>query len=85
LTEQLKDVVHVTKKKVMKDAKEKFQLQLHDDLNAMECNDSAAEDQTKMHEMESFMNNLIDNDESKAEDVELTQAELDELTALVSS
>jgi hypothetical protein len=85
LTEQLKDVVHVTKKKVMKDAKEKFQLQLHDNLNAMECNDSAAEDRTKMHEMESFMNNLIDNDESKSEDIELTQAELDELTALVSS
>jgi hypothetical protein len=75
----------MTKKKVMKDAKEKFQLQLHDNLNAMECNDSVAEDRTKMHEMESFMNNLIDNDESELEDVELTQAELDELTALVSS
>jgi hypothetical protein len=75
----------MTKKKVMKNAKEKFQLQLHDDLNAMEHNDSVTEDRTKMHEMESFMNNLIDNDESKSEDTELTQAELDELTALVSS
>jgi hypothetical protein len=84
-TEQLKDVVCVTKKKAMKDAKEKFQWQLHDDLNAMECNDSAAKDQTKMHEMESFMNNLIDNDESELEDIELTQAKLDELTASVSS
>ena len=43
-TEQLKDVVRMTKKKVMKDAKEKFQSQLHDDLNAWECNDSAAEE-----------------------------------------
>jgi hypothetical protein len=34
----------MTKKKVMKDAKEKFQSQLHDDLNAMEHKDSAAED-----------------------------------------
>jgi hypothetical protein len=81
----LKDIVRLTKKKVMKDAKEKFQLQLHDDLNAMEHNDSAAEDRTKMHEMESFMNNLIDNDESESEDVELSQAELDELTASISS
>jgi hypothetical protein len=31
------------------------------------------------------MNNLIDDDESKSEDIELTQAELDELTASVSS
>jgi hypothetical protein len=84
-TEQLKDIVCMTKKKVMKDAKEKFQSQLHDDLNAMEHNDSAAEDRTKMHEMESFMNNLIDDDESESEDIELTQAELDELTASVSS
>jgi hypothetical protein len=84
-TEQLKDVVRVTKKKVMKDAKEKFQSQLHDDLNAMEHNDSAAEDQTKMHEMESFIDNLIDNDKSESEDIKLTQAELDELTASVSS
>jgi hypothetical protein len=38
-----------------------------------------------MHEMERFMNNLIDNDESESEDIELTQAELDELTPLVSS
>ncbi len=65
--------------------KGKFQSQLHDNLNAMEFNDGAAKDQTKMQEMESFMNDLIDNDESKSEDVELTQAELDELTASVSS
>jgi hypothetical protein len=84
-TKQLKDVVCMTKKKVMKDAKEKFQSQLHDNLNAMEHNDSAAEDQTKMHEMESFMNDLIDDDESESEDIELTQAELCELTASVSS
>jgi hypothetical protein len=84
-TKQLKDIVCMTKKKVMKNAKEKFQSQLHDNLNAIEHNDSAAKDQTKMHEMESFMNNLIDNDESELEDIELTQAELDELTALVSS
>jgi hypothetical protein len=31
------------------------------------------------------MNTLIDNDESESEDVVLTQAELDELTASVSS
>jgi hypothetical protein len=84
-TEQLKDVVRVTKKKVMKEAKEKFQSQLHDDLNAMEHNDGAAKDRTKMHEMESFMNNLIDNDESESKDVQLSQAELDELTASISS
>jgi hypothetical protein len=52
----------------------------------MECNDNgAAKDRTKMHEMESFMNDLIDDDGSKSEDVELTQAKLYELTALISS
>jgi hypothetical protein len=32
-----------------------------------------------------FINDLIDNDESESEDIELSQAELDELTASISS
>jgi hypothetical protein len=84
-TEQLKDIVRMTKKKVMQSAKNKFQSQLQDDLNAMEFDNNINEDRTKMHEMENFMNNLIDNDESDSEELELTQAELDELTASVSS
>jgi hypothetical protein len=30
------------------------------------------------HEMETFMNNLIDDDKSESEDIKLTQAKLDE-------
>jgi hypothetical protein len=85
-TEQLKDIVRMTKNKVMQKAKAKFQSQLQDDLNAMEFNESATQDRAKMHEMENFMNNLIDDEESDLEgEVELTQAELDELTASLSS
>jgi hypothetical protein len=85
-TEQLKDIVRMTKKKVMQKAKTKFQAQLQDDLNTMEFEENNTQDRAKMHEMESFMNTLIeDSDESDMEgESELTQAELDELTASLS-
>jgi hypothetical protein len=71
----------------MQKAKANFQSQLQDDINAMEFNDSATQDRAKMHEMESFMNNLIDDDDGESdmeEETELTQAKLDELSACSS-
>ena len=52
----------------------------------MEFRENDDQDRVKMQEMESFMNTLIeDSDESDMEgDPELTQAELDELTASLS-
>jgi hypothetical protein len=86
-TEQLKEVVRLTKKNTMKKAKAKFQAQLQDDVNAMEFNESATQERAKMHEMENFMNNLIDNDDNSdsEEEPDLTQAELDELSACLST
>jgi hypothetical protein len=82
-TEQLKYIVRMTKKKVMQKAKAKFESQFQEDLHAIEINDDAAQERAKMHEMESFMDNLIDDSESDMEEEEggLTQAELDELSA----
>ena len=70
----------------MQKAKTKFQTQLQDDLNTMEFEENNTQDRVKMQEMESFMNTLIeDSDESDMEgEPELTQAELDELTASLS-
>ena len=86
-TEQLKDVVRLTKKKTMEKAKANFQAQLQDDINAMEFNDSASKDRDNMHEMENFMNNLINDDSNESDsddDTKLTQNELDELVGGLS-
>ena len=83
-TEQLKEVVRMTKKKVMQEAKAKYDSQLRDDLNAMEINEHETQEREKMHSMEVFMNNIIDEEDSMEEEDELTQAELDELTTSLS-
>jgi hypothetical protein len=66
-------------------AKAKFESQLQEDLHAMEITDDTTQEQAKMHEMESFMNNQIDDSERDMEEEELTQAELDELSASLSA
>jgi hypothetical protein len=84
--DQLKEVVRLTKKKVMKQAKENFEARLRDDLDSMEVDDDKALDRAKMIEMENFMNNLIAADDSSMEEEpELSQAELEELAGNLSS
>jgi hypothetical protein len=84
--DQLKEVVCLTKKKVMKQAKENFEAQLRKDLESMEVDDDKAPDQAKMLEMENFMNNLIAaDDSSREEEPELPQALLEELAGDLSS
>jgi hypothetical protein len=83
---QLKEVVRLTKKKVMKQAKENFEARLRDDLDSMEVDDDKALDRAKIIEMENFMNNLIAADDtSTEEEPELSQAELEELAGNLSS
>ena len=85
-TEQLKDIVRMTKKKVMQKAKANYELQLQEDIQAMNVDEDVAQDRAKMHEMESFMQNLVDEDEYDTEgDQNLTQDEIDELTACTLS
>ena len=72
----------MTKKKVMEKAKANFELQLQDDLCTMSVDGNVAQDRAKMHEMEKFMNDLIDADESDVEEEQkLAQAKIDELAA----
>jgi hypothetical protein len=84
--DQLKEVVCLTKKMFMKQAKENFEAQLRDDLDSMEVDDDKALDGAKMIEMKKFMNNLIAADDSSMEEEpELFQAELEELAGNLSS
>ena len=84
-TKQLKDIVRMTKKKVLEKAKANFEMQLQDNLWSMSVNDDAAQDRAKMLDMENFMNNSIDDDTNNIEEEgNLTQAELDELTVSLS-
>jgi hypothetical protein len=84
--DQLKEVVRLTKKKVMKQAEENFEARLQDDLDSMEVDEDEAPDRAKMIQMENFMNNLIAADDSSTEEEpELSQAELEELAGNLSS
>jgi hypothetical protein len=65
---QLNEVVRLTKKKAMKQAKENFEAQLRNDLESMEVDDDKALGRAKMMEMENFMNNLIAADDSSTEE-----------------
>jgi hypothetical protein len=74
--EQLKKVVAKTQKKAMEDAKALFNKQVQEEMHAFELNNEAAQELERMHAMEIFINNPI-NDESDMEDRsnnELTQA-----------
>jgi hypothetical protein len=75
----------MTQKKAMEDAKTSFDKQVKEELHALEINNDAAQELEKMRTMELFINHPI-NDESDMEEEndELTQVELDELTASLS-
>jgi hypothetical protein len=78
-TEQLKDVVRMTRKKVMEDAKMQYESHFQNET-------AAAQEDDKMRTMELFINNLVEQEDSDMEEGdELTQAELDELTASLSN
>ena len=78
-TEQLKEVVRMTRKKAMQDAKTKFDAQVLDELHALEIRDNAVQELQKMNDMEVFVNNPVPSIESESDDDELTQVELEEL------
>ena len=83
-TEQMKTIVRMTKKKVAEDAKTKYDALLSEELNAIDMNQDAIDHDDKMHTMELFVNNLIDDDDTSAmeeEGDEITEADIQELTS----
>ena len=84
-TEQLKEVVRMTRKKALADAKTRFDTQVQEEMHTLEINDEARQEIKKMQAMELFINNPIEEESDlEEESKELTQAELDELTASFS-
>jgi hypothetical protein len=84
------------KKASMKDAKASYEIQAEAQaqakLNAIQINEIASHELEKMCTMEElFINDMMDSDKSdvtsdmEEEEEELTQAELDELTASLSA
>ena len=85
LTKQLKEIVRMTRKKALADAKVRFDTQVQEDLHALEINDVAKLEIEKMRAMELFINNPIEEESDfEEESDELTQAELEELAASFS-
>jgi hypothetical protein len=78
-TEQLKDVVRMTRKKAMTDVKAQYNSMLQEELHAIEIHSNASQEKEKMNIMELFINNPEEDFVNETE--ELTQAEIDELTA----
>ena len=76
-TEQLKEVVRMTRKKAMQDAKTKFDAQVLDELHALEIRDNAVRELQKMSDIEVFVNNPVPSIESESDDDELTKVELE--------
>jgi hypothetical protein len=85
LTEQMKDVVRLTRKKAMVDAKSLYEEQLQEELHAIEIRSDASEQKSKMQIMELFINNPDGGSDMEGGDDDLTQAEIDELTTSISN
>jgi hypothetical protein len=84
-TEQLKEVVRMTRKKALEDAKSQYESQAQEELHQIEIKENAAQELDKMRQMELFVNNMVeDESDVMVEEDDLTQAELDELTASLS-
>ncbi len=94
-TEQLKEVIKMTPKKALNDARAQYEIQAEAqaqaELNAIQINDHANHELEKMRQMELFITDMVDDDESdiasdmEEEEEELTRAELDELTGSLST
>jgi hypothetical protein len=78
LTEQLKEIVQMTSKKAMQDAKTKFDAQVQDKLHVIESSITEAQEIRKMQDMEAFINHPTNDKESDTEEEinDLTQASL---------
>ena len=84
-TEQLKEVVRMTRKKALTDAKDRYDTSLQEELNAIEIQSDSSDQIAKMKVMELFINEPdSDEEENKKGDTDLTQAEIDELSASLS-
>jgi hypothetical protein len=85
----------MTPKKALNDARAQYEIQAEAqaqaELNAIQINDHANHELEKMRQMELFITDMVDDDESdvasdmEEEEEELTQAELDELTGSLST
>jgi hypothetical protein len=87
-TEQLQEVIRMTRKKAMDDAKTHHASQIENDLNGMQIEIDAEEQVNKMHEIELSINSVqgeLSEEEEEEWVDELTQAELDELSGSLSS
>jgi hypothetical protein len=86
-TEQLQDVICMTRKKAREDAKTHCASQIDNDLNAMQIEIDAGEQIGKMKKMELFINSMqgeLSEQEEEGPTDELTQSELDQLTGSLS-
>jgi hypothetical protein len=87
-TEQLQEVLRMTRKKAMQDAKAHCAWQIDNDLNAMQIEIDSEEQIDKMKKMELFINTSVQGELSEQEEEgptdELTQSELDQLTGSLS-
>jgi translation elongation factor P/translation initiation factor 5A len=81
-TKQLKEVVRITRKKALEDAKSQYESQAQEELHQIEIKENAAQELDKMRQMELFINNMVEDESNVMEEEdELTQAKLDEPTA----
>jgi hypothetical protein len=86
-TEQLQEVIRMTRKKAMEDAKTHHSSQIKNDLNAMQIEVDAGEQIDKMKKMELFINSMqgeLSEQEEEEQVDELTQSELDQLAGSLS-
>jgi C4-dicarboxylate-specific signal transduction histidine kinase len=67
-TEQLKEVIKMTRKKALNDARAQYEIQAEAqaqaELNAIQINDHANHELEKMRQMELFITHMVDDDES---------------------
>jgi hypothetical protein len=75
-TEELKEVIPMTRKKATEDAKLQYKYRVQEELHQIEIKESAAQELDKMRQMELFITNMVDDGESDVmeEEGDLTQA-----------
>jgi hypothetical protein len=87
-TKELQEVVRMTRKKAMQDAKAHHASQIDNDLNAMQIEIDSEEQNNKKKKMELFINSMQGEQLSEQEEEELTneltQSKLEQLTGSLS-
>jgi hypothetical protein len=87
-TKQPQEVLHMTRKKAMQDAKARHASQIDNDLNVMQIEIDSEEQIDKMKKMELFINSMqgeLSEQEEEGPTDELTQSKLDQLTGSLSN